>query len=83
VILNDTKKVQAALQQTPIDDIWGIGFSYSEKLKTYGIHTAYTLSIKDLSWGKRFLGGVIGIRLLRELKGAQSHSMQAPRTEKK
>ena len=83
VILNDTKKVQAALQQTPIDDIWGIGFSYSEKLKTYGIHTAYTLSIKDLSWGKRFLGGVTGIRLLRELKGAQSHSMQAPRTEKK
>ena len=83
VILDSTKKIQAALQHTPVEDIWGVGFQYSEKLKTYGIHTAYALSIKDLSWGKRFLGGVVGMRLIRELKGFKSHSMQAPRTEKK
>jgi DNA polymerase V len=83
VILNDTKKIQTALQNTPIDDVWGIGYSYSEKLKTYGIHNAYTLSIKDLSWGKRFLGGVPGMKLIRELKGMHSHDMQAPRTSKK
>ena len=83
VILNDTKKIQAALQNTPIDDVWGIGYSYSEKLKTYGINTAYALSIKDLSWGKRFLGGVPGMKLIRELKGMHSHEMQAPRTSKK
>ncbi len=83
VILNDTKKIQAALQSTPIDDVWGIGYSYSEKLKTYGIHTAYALSIKDLSWGKRFLGGVPGMKLIRELKGIHSHDMQTPRTSKK
>jgi DNA polymerase V len=63
--------------------VWGIGYSYSEKLKTYGIHNAYQLSIKDLSWGKRFLGGVTGMRLIRELKGMKSHNMLAPRTEKK
>jgi len=83
VVLDTTKKIQAALQQTPVEDIWGVGFSYSEKLKVYGINTAYTLSIKDLSWGKRFLGGVVGMRLIRELKGFKSHAMQAPRTEKK
>lgn len=83
VILNDSKKIQTALQKTPIEDVWGIGYSYSEKLKTYGIHNAYTLSIKDLSWGKRFLGGVPGIKLIRELKGMHSHDMQAPRTSKK
>jgi DNA polymerase V len=83
VILNDKKKIQAALQNTPIDDVWGIGYSYSEKLKTYGINTAYALSIKDLSWGKRFLGGVPGMKLIRELKGMHSHDMQAPRTSKK
>jgi DNA polymerase V len=83
VILNDKKKIQAALQSTPIDDVWGIGYSYSEKLKTYGINTAYALSIKDLSWGKRFLGGVPGMKLIRELKGMHSHDMQAPRTSKK
>ena len=83
VILNDTKKIQTALQNTPIDDVWGIGYSYSEKLKTYGIHTAHALSIKDLSWGKRFLGGVPGMKLIRELKGMHSHDMQTPRTSKK
>ena len=66
-----------------MEDIWGIGFSYSEKLKIYGVHTAFALSIKDLSWGKRFLGGITGIKLIRELKGHKTHGMQAPRSEKK
>jgi DNA polymerase V len=83
VVLDTTQKIQAALLKTPVEDIWGIGFQYAEKLKTYGIQNAYTLSIKDLSWGKRFLGGIGGIKLIRELKGFQSHGMQAPRTEKK
>jgi DNA polymerase V len=83
VVLHNTRLIQAALQQTPVEDIWGIGFQYAEKLKTYGIYNAYTLSIKDLSWGKRFLGGIVGIKLIRELKGHKTHSMQAPRTEKK
>ena len=83
VVLDSTQKIQTALQKTPIEDVWGIGYSYSEKLKVYGVNTAFTLSMKDLSWGKRFLGGINGIKLIRELKGLQSHSMQAPRTEKK
>jgi DNA polymerase V len=83
VVLDSTQKIQTALQKTPIEDVWGIGYSYSEKLKAYGVHTAFALSIKDLSWGKRFLGGINGIKLIRELKGLQSHGMQAPRTEKK
>ena len=66
VILNTTQKIQKALQETPVEDIWGIGFSYSEKLKIYGVHTAFALSIKDLSWGKRFLGGITGIKLIRD-----------------
>ena len=83
VVLDSTQKIQTALQKTPIEDVWGIGYSYSEKLKVYGVNTAFALSMKDLSWGKRFLGGINGIKLIRELKGLQSHSMQAPRTEKK
>ena len=83
VVLDSAQKIQNALQKTPIEDLWGIGYSYSEKLKVYGIHTAFALSMKDLSWGKKILGGITGIKLIRELKGLQSHSMQAPRTEKK
>ena len=33
VVLDSIKKVQTALQQTPIEDVWGIGFQYSQKLK--------------------------------------------------
>jgi nucleotidyltransferase/DNA polymerase involved in DNA repair len=69
VVLDSTQKIQTALQKTPIDDVWGIGYSYSEKLKVYGINTAFALSMKDLSWGKKFLGGITGIKLIRELKG--------------
>lgn len=83
VVLDNPQKIQTALQQTPIEDVWGIGFQYSQKLRTYGIHNAYTLSCKDLSWGRRFLGGVVGIKLIRELKGMATLPMQAPRTEKK
>jgi DNA polymerase V len=83
VVLDSTQKIQSALQKTPVEDIWGIGYRYSEKLKVYGVHNAFDLSIKDLSWGKRFLGGITGIKLIRELKGLQTHGMQAPRTEKK
>jgi DNA polymerase V len=83
VVLDSSSKIQSALQKTPIEDIWGIGYKYSEKLKVYGIHTAFALSMKDLSWGKKFLGGITGIKLIRELKGLPTHEMQAPRTEKK
>jgi len=83
VVLDSTQKIQTALQKTPIEDVWGIGFRYSEKLKVYGINTAFALSIKDLTWGKKFLGGITGIKLIRELKGLPTHEMQAPRTEKK
>ena len=83
VVLDSTQKIQTALQKTPIEDVWGIGFRYSEKLKVYGINNAFALSMKDLSWGKKFLGGITGIKLIRELKGLPTHEMQAPRTEKK
>ena len=32
VVLHNTRLIQAALQQTPVEDIWGIGFQYAEKL---------------------------------------------------
>jgi len=83
VVLHNTRLIQAALQHTPIEDLWGIGFQYATKLKNWGILNAYHLSLRDLSWGKKFLGGINGIKLIRELKGLQSHGMQAPRTEKK
>lgn len=83
LVLNSRNKIQQALQKTNIDAVWGIGFSYAQKLQQLGIKTAYELSIKNIEWANRHLGGVVGIRLLQELKGISSIQMQDELTEKK
>ncbi len=83
MVLNTKEKVDAALKQTSIDAVWGIGFSYAEKLLKYNINTAYDLSKKDITWAKKHLGGVIGIRLIQELKGIRSIQMKDELLNKK
>lgn len=76
VLLLDTpRKTEQALKKTPVEDIWGIGHQYADKLRSQYIDTAYDLSIKDVSWGHKHLGGVTGARLIRELKGTESIQM--------
>ncbi len=82
VIGNNEQRIKA-LKQTKIDAVWGVGFSYAEKLKKYNINTAYDLSTKDIFWAKKNLGGVVGIRLLQELKGTSSMEMKDELIEKK
>lgn len=83
LVLNSKRKIEQALQRTPIDDIWGIGFQYAEKLKSLNILTGYDLSLKDTSWAQKQLGGVTGMRLVRELKGIVSSGMEEERLNKK
>lgn len=83
LVLNTPYKIEHALQQTRIDDVWGVGSQYAEKLKRLHINTAYQLSLKDISWASKNLGGVVGIRLVRELKGVASNEMQEQLESKK
>lgn len=84
VVVLDTKaKCEAALQKVSVDSIWGIGYQYAEKLKRYNINTAYDLTTKNLNWISRNLGGVVGVRLVRELKGDTSIAMKDELVEKK
>lgn len=76
VVLDTKEKVGLALKQTNINAVWGIGFQYAEKLKRYNIHTAYDLTIQNLNWISKNLGGVVGVRLVRELKGDTSIVMK-------
>lgn len=71
VLVLDTKeKIIDALYRTPISDVWGVGHQYAEKLREmHAIYTALDLSKRKEEWAKIHLGGVIGIRLLKELKG--------------
>jgi DNA polymerase V len=64
-----------ALEQTPVEDVWGIGGQYTQKLRAQGICTAAQLAAQSESWARKQLGGVVGARLVRELQGAPCHEL--------
>lgn len=69
-LLDTREKINAALRNTPVADIWGIGRRYAQKLQNdWGIYDAYQLSRMSDAFGKAKLGGVVGVRLLQELQG--------------
>ncbi|UAY52299.1 Y-family DNA polymerase [Ferruginibacter albus] len=69
VVLDNEESIAGALQQTPVGEIWGVGRKYAEKLRMYLLFTAYDLSKKTEEWAGKNMGGITGVRLLRELKG--------------
>src|SRR5437762_865103 len=63
--------------------IFGIGTQYAEKLQRFGIDDAYMLSQMPEEWGRKNLGGVVGVRLIKELKGESAIDMEDEFDEKK
>ena len=82
LILDSPRKIEQALQRTLVEDVWGVGGKFAEKLRRFNILTAFDLSKRDLNWGRNNLGGVVGERLLRELKGEKSRIMENPLVDK-
>ena len=58
-----------ALEQVAVEDVWGIGRQYATKLHAAGITTAAALAGGTEAYARRHLGGVVGARLVRELRG--------------
>ncbi len=84
VVLDTELKIREALQRTPVSDIWGIGRRYAFTLKeAYNIQTAWELSKLSEEWGRKHLGGVAGVRLLKELKGFRCMELKDPLETKK
>ncbi|MEO6613315.1 MAG: Y-family DNA polymerase [Chitinophagaceae bacterium] len=84
MVLDTEEKIVAALRQTQVGDIWGVGYQYAEKLKEhFCIYDALQLSRMSEEFGKTYLGGVVGSRLLRELKGIPSKDMEEELVNKK
>ena len=83
-ILQTKEEILQALDQTPVGDIWGIGRRYAYLLREmYGIETALQLSKMNEGWVQKNLGGVVGQRLLRELRGEPCIEMKDPLEKKK
>lgn len=83
-VLDTDEKVIAALQQTPVEDIWGVGGQYAKKLKEqWSIYDALQLRNLSEEFARVHLGGVVGARLIRELKGILSKDMEEELVVKK
>lgn len=82
-VLETPEKVNEALCLTPVKEIWGVGTQYAEKLKSFGIYDAYQLSCMPEEWARKNLGGVVGIRLVKELKGEPFIGLDEELVEKK
>ncbi len=64
----------SALQKTDVSDIWGVGRKYADRLKKYGIYTAYDMTQVPEKWIKKEMT-VQGLRLVQELKGHRIHDI--------
>lgn len=85
VMLLDTEdKIIEALRKTPVGDIWGVGYQYAQKLKEqWCIYDALQLRNMSEEFAGTHLGGVVGARLIRELKGIASKEMEDELVNKK
>jgi len=84
VVLDTPEKIAKALQQTPVNEVWGVGHQYAEKLRDmHAVFTAFDLSRKNEPWAHTHLGGVVGVRLIKELKGEPAKNMEKELTTKK
>jgi DNA polymerase V len=72
-----------ALKTTRVNNLWGVGYAYANKLVNIGITSAWELSNMPEEWAHRHMGGVMGVRLIRELNGIPGKEMDQPLSNKK
>ncbi|MCW3115073.1 MAG: Y-family polymerase [Segetibacter sp.] len=72
LLLDTPGKVNAALKRTLVSEIWGVGKQFATKLDKFEVKTAFDLKQMPEEWARQQLGGVVGVRLIKELKGIQT-----------
>ncbi len=73
--------IREAIEQIDIEDVWGIGRQYADRLKKYGITTAFSLSQVNERWIQKIMG-INGVRIVKELRGIPCYLLEnqpAPR----
>jgi DNA polymerase V len=83
MVLSSPAEVADALARTKVDDVWGIGRQYAIKLERFGIYDAWQLSQMPEEWMRKNIGGVTGVRLLKELRSEPAIGMEDELDEKK
>lgn len=80
--LANPAKVDEALRDLPIKEIWGIGYRIAEQLRAAGIETALQLKNVDPRWMRRNFT-VVGERLVHELNGLSCLALEDVQAPKK
>lgn len=75
LVLDNEKRIEKVLKNTPVGEIWGVGRNYSATLQKYGIRSAWELSRQPDSWIKSKMK-VTGLRTVWELRGRPCLSME-------
>ncbi|MBN2726423.1 Y-family DNA polymerase [Candidatus Mcinerneyibacteriota bacterium] len=81
--LDSPEAARGLLEETPVEEVWGIGPRYAAKLRRRGVETAYSLSTLPDRWIRENLGGIAGLRVARELRGESCLELEdiAPKKE--
>jgi len=81
-IIDSEEKRIKALKWTKIEDVWGIGFRLTKKMKDKNIHTAYDFTLPHNESFIKTTMGVVGLRLKYELEGKSVLEMEEPKDKK-
>ncbi|NHN26647.1 Y-family DNA polymerase [Flavobacterium jejuense] len=81
-VIDTDEKREKALKWTKIQDVWGIGFRLSKKMKAKNILTAYDfIQTHNEAFIKKEMG-VVGLRLKYELEGKSVIDIEEPKNKK-
>jgi DNA polymerase V len=83
MVLDTIEKIKEALEKTDVNDIWGVGRQYAIKLHSLCIDNGWQLRQLPEEWARKNLGGVVGVRLIKELNGIACIPMKDPLEVKK
>ena len=80
-VLSTAEEIQAALNRTKVEDIWGIGRQWSKLLQAKRIVTAADMAAASAPWIQKHLH-IIGARIQAELQGKSCLAMELVRPAK-
>ena len=80
--IDSEERRQKVLKAAPVGDVWGIGRNLNRKLASYGIKTAYDLSLQQDAWVRKSMS-VLGLKTVEELRGKACIDLQKTAPAKK
>ena len=80
-IIDSEEKRLKALKWLAIEDVWGIGRKYSQRLQAYKVFTAYDFVNLHDDWVRKQMS-VVGLRLKHELEGKPTLSLDTVQNKK-